>query len=291
MQNKVNAQQIFLSNQHIVNKYSLSPAYAGTGELFGVFGSYRRDWMGVSGAPELKVISANGSVCKNMGLGGSISAQQAGIFTNLSAMLSYAYHVKLSGSSFLSFGLGIGILEKHLDLSNNESINDPYVYTVDRTSSMLDASFGILFRYKNLSFGFGSPRVLSNKESESRFIWTNRQVHLQYKFSFNNTWAVEPTILYLPKEPQFAEISLPIIYQQKIWLNLLYKKSSMGIGVGAKLKSNFVFNYTYELYQRGIASSSGGTHEITLGWKLINKKNDGQPKPDNKKPYYDWVNK
>jgi len=282
------AQQVFLSNQHIVNKASLSPAYTGFGDNVGVFGSYRKDWIGVAGAPESKIISANGTLFKNMGIGGSVTAQQAGIFTNLSAMLNYAYHVKFSESCFLSIGLGFGILERHLDLSNGDAI-DPVINNMDRTSSMADASIGALFHYKNLNFGFGSPRV-TNKKSDKSFIWSNRRVHLSYKCSFSKSWAIEPIVIYYPKQPMFAEIVVPIIYQQKVWLSLIYKETSAGLGIGANVKSNIVFNYTFEWYEHGLAHRSGGTHEITLGWKFLKNKTN-LPKPDNKKPYYEWINK
>ena len=91
------AQQLSLSNQYVVNKFWLNPAYAGAGEGFEAFGTFRSEWMNVPGAPETKMISVNGPVCKNMGLGGSVSTLQAGIFTNISANVSYAYHLRLSG--------------------------------------------------------------------------------------------------------------------------------------------------------------------------------------------------
>ena len=105
------SQQLSLSNQYVVNKFSISPAAAGAGDMFEVFGSYRRDWMGIAGAPETKMISANGIIHKNMGLGGNVTSVQAGIFTNLAANLSYAYHVHLSGVHWLSLGVGIGVIE------------------------------------------------------------------------------------------------------------------------------------------------------------------------------------
>ena len=295
-QQSVTAQQISLSNQYLVNRFSLSPAYAGAGDIFGVYGSYRRDWMGVAGSPETKIISANGLVCKNMGLGGSISSIQAGIFTNLSAMVQYAYHVKFSGSTFLSIGLGLGVLENHADLSNanNDSQIDPVITNMDRTSSMIDMSAGLLFRHKNLHLGISAPRLRANHRSDkqSYYLWPQRQAHLGYKLAINKTWAIDPImIVSFPKDaPVFYEVAVPIIYQQKVWLTLTNKKTCNAVGIGTVLKGNFVLNYTYEFSGKGMAKGNG-THEITLGWKLLNKKISDQPKPDKKKPYLDWINK
>ena len=59
------AQQLTLSNQYIINRFSLSPAYAGAGDKLEIFGSYRKDWTGIKGAPETKSVSANGIIYKN----------------------------------------------------------------------------------------------------------------------------------------------------------------------------------------------------------------------------------
>jgi type IX secretion system PorP/SprF family membrane protein len=292
--NNIMSQQISLSNQYLVNKYSLSPAYAGVGENLGVFGYYRKDWLGVSGAPDTKMISVNGAIKKNMGLGASISSVQAGIFTNLSAMLTYAYHVKLTSSKFISIGLGFGVLENHLDLYNNENAQiDPLVNTLDRTSSILNASYGILYHGKRLHLGFSSQRLFLSKES-SYILWAQQISHISYLFNFGKTWAIDPTVIfYAPtkRTTSLGQVTIPIIYQQKVWFTLIYRQTGdAGLGLGANLNSNLVFNYTFEWFEHGLAHRSGGTHEITLGWKVSKKKSD-LFKRDKKKPYYDWVNK
>ena len=118
MANGLFAQQLPLTDQYTVNKFVLSPAYAGTSEAFEIFGTYRNEWVGISGAPDTKIITADGLVCKNMGIGGSISSIEAGIFRNQSASFTYAYHAKLGATQTLSFGLSIGLLESHVDVTS-----------------------------------------------------------------------------------------------------------------------------------------------------------------------------
>ena len=291
---EMSAQQLSLSNQYVVNKFSLSPAYAGAGDNFEAFGTYRRDWMGISGAPETKSIYADGLVYKNMGLGGSVSSQQAGIFTNLNANLNYAYHVHLSGFHYLSLGIGIGVLENHLDLSSKGAQDDPVALAANRTTTMLNASFGILYHNRVLDVGFSAPQLLMNKTMDTHLYYLSPQYqgHISCKIAFNKSWAIDPTaIVAMPQNaPMHYEIALPIMYQNKIWLTPAYKSSSIAIGVGARLCANFVFNYSYEFSSMGIAGQSSGTHEITIGWRFNKKKTD-EPTPDAKKPYYKWLSK
>ena len=291
--NQLEAQQISLSNQYVINRFALSPAYAGISENTGVFGSYRKDWVGFDGTPRTNFFSANGTISDNMGIGGSITSLQAGIFTNLSAMLYYAYHVQFSGNHNVSFGIGLGLLENHLDLSDYSNESDPVINNLNRNSTAFDASFGILYRNKNLHVGFSSPRLIGTRKG-NYLLWPHRQTHIGYKYAFNNTWAIDPMlIVYLPGDaPVYYEMAIPVVYQNKIWLTLAFKKSSRSIGIGAKLKDNLLMNYSFEYSdEEGYGRGSSGIHEISIGWKFNKKNNNDLPKPDNKKPYYEWINK
>ena len=292
------AQQLSLSNQYVVNKFWLSPAYAGAGNGFEAFGTFRSEWMDVAGAPETKVISANGKICKNMGLGGNVSTLQAGIFTNISANASYAYHMKLTGSQMLSFGLGAGLLESHVDLSSSDAQNDPVAMNSDVTSLAFDASFGVLYRCKSLHAGFSIPRMLNTKIKDADKVKVyslgpHYRGHIGYAYSINNDWAIDPiaVISIAENAPAFYEVAVPVIYKQKVWLAPAYKKTSMAVSIGGIPYKNFIVNYAYEFSSKGMMGSSGGSHEITIGWKMASKKKSDVPAPDSKKPYYEWLNK
>ncbi|MBI3501594.1 MAG: PorP/SprF family type IX secretion system membrane protein [Bacteroidetes bacterium] len=292
------AQQLPLSNQYTVNKFALSPAYAGTGDAFEIFGTYRKDWANVAAAPEYKVISANGMCCKNMGFGGMIASQKAGIFENLSASASYAYHAKLSGEHILSFGLSLGLLESHINLAGAAGqMDDPVVLNNANVNSMVfDTGFGILYRFKNLHAGISLPRMLSSKikNSEGTAVYTlaaQQQFNIGYKYSINKDWVIDPLVKVsmVKNVPAFYEVAIPVIYKNTIWVAPIYKKTSMAFGLGGKPYDNFIAQYSYEFSSSGIMGQSGGTHEITIGWRMHAKKKSEVPAPDKKKPYFDWI--
>jgi len=291
------AQQLPLSNQYTLNKFSLSPAYAGTGEAFEILGSFRNEWMNVAGAPDTKIISANGIVCKNMGVGGILSSHSEGVFQNLSASVSYAYHLKFGGMHNLSFGLGLGLLESRANFSGASDLTDPVIANNTSIHSMgLDASFGILYRFKGLSVGISNPRIPSRiKNDNGKLIYstaTQQSFNIGYKYFINSDWAIDPIakVSFVNGGPTFYEVAIPVMYKQKIWITPIYKKTDMAFGIGGIPYSNFIAQYTYEFSSKGIMGESGGTHEITIGWRMSKKKADA-PAPDSKKPYYEWLNK
>jgi type IX secretion system PorP/SprF family membrane protein len=293
------AQQLSLTNQYTINKFSLSPAYAGTGETLEIFGTYRNEWMGIAGAPETKMISANGLVCRNMGLGGTISSMEAGIFRNQSASFSYAYHAKLSGAQTLSFGLSLGLLESHVDVTGQSAQADPVAANNQNVNSLvLDGGFGILYRCKGFHAGVSLPRMLSSKIKNADGNTTyslamQQQINVGYKYSFNNDWAIDPLIRIsmVKNAPLFYEVAIPIFYRHKVWFVPIYKKTSIALGIGGALCNNFIAQYTYEFASAGIMGQSSGTHEITIGWRMNARKKSEVPAPDSKKPYYQWINK
>ncbi len=294
------AQQLPLSNQYTINKFSLSSAYAGTGEAFEIFSSYRNEWANIPSAPESKTISANGMICKNMGLGGTLSSQKAGIFENLSASASYAYHLKFSGAHKLSFGLGLGLLESRVNLAGaGGQMNDPVAMNnADVSALVMDAGFGILYRFKTLHVAV-SIRQLTDagskiKNEDGKEVYTlamQQGFNLGYKYAINNDWAIDPIVkvAMVKDAPAFYDLAVPIIYKNKIWLAPIYKKTAFAIGVGAIPYSSFIVNYSYEFSSKGIMGESGGTHEITIGWRMAAKKKTDVPKADSKKPYLDWI--
>lgn len=294
------AQQLPLSNQYIVNKFSLSPAYAGINDAFEVFGDYKNEWINIPGAPEFKSVSANGKLNDKMGLGGTLSSFQAGLFQDLSASLSYAYHLEFGGIHKLSFGLSAGLLESRVNIAGASVQADPIaIHNADVSSLVLDMGFGILYRMKTLHVGIGLPRLLNSqvKDISGNTVYTlamQQGFNVGYLYQINDDWGIDPVarISMVKDIPMYYDLAVPVVYKKKIWLSPIYKKSYMAVALGGNPYSTFVVNYSYEFASSGIMGQSGGSHEIAIGWKLGSGKRRGEtPAPDAKKPYYEWLNK
>ena len=58
----LSAQQTALGNQYLINDFSLSPAFAGANDNVEALMSYRKDWTGITGSPESRLININGAL-------------------------------------------------------------------------------------------------------------------------------------------------------------------------------------------------------------------------------------
>ena len=204
------SQQIQYSNQYLVNKYSLNPAYTGSSGYFQAFANYRKSWVGVSGAPEIRGVNVNSNFNGNMGLGGTIQSEQNGIFRNSTAALSYAYHLKLNDAQSLSFGLSAGVLQNNIDLSGSKSLNssDPIITNNQNVRTMLfDANFGLVYKFKNLNIGFAAPHLVPSKaQNDAGTLYTLKMhniIHASYLYDINKDWSVEPVVVLRKSSTSF----------------------------------------------------------------------------------------
>ncbi len=268
-------QQIPVNNNYMINKFSLSPAYAGFNNNIETFVFYRQTWAGIDGAPELKGLMANGSLTKSSGFGATIMSEKIGIFRSFTASLSYAYHLKLGPSQSLRFGLSGGIFDTDIDISSLKGPSDPAVMSnTSVNATMFDVTFGILYTFKKFNFGVAIPRMIEStveEETSGNILYTMKRqfnIHLSYNYLINSSWQVEPIAVVRNNlnAPMMFDVGFLVKYKQQMWLSGLYRKgSTMGIGVGGAPHDRIVVNYGYEFSGSGIHAESSGTHEISIG--------------------------
>ncbi|PCH93679.1 MAG: hypothetical protein COB85_06575 [Bacteroidetes bacterium] len=304
------AQQVPLGNQYLLNDFSLSPAYAGSNGNVESILSYRKDWAGVAGSPESRMININGAlpnilsflpkVPSNMGLGATILSEQSGMFRSTSFSIAYAYKLKIAAIQSLRLGVSLGLVESNVDMSkiSTQQSSDPVLMNAaDVRRTVFDASFGVLYQFQNLDFGVAIPRLIESqvKDDNSNSVYTLSRhyiIHASYYYNINKDFQVKPYIIARTtgNSPLLFEVMAQVKYQKKYWVGLLYRKTSMGMSLGGEFFNMIALNYSYEFSGQGLMSESGGTHEITLGFK-IGKKDEDVPAASPAKPYYDWIKK
>ncbi len=297
----ISAQQIPINNQYLLNKYSLSPAYAGINNNFEGFFTYRNSWVGIDGAPKTNLVNINGLVGKNTGLGLSITSDNIGIFQNFSAQLSYAYHLKISNSQLLSFGISGGILKNQINLSNSNSnfggqIDNVIANRQTIEGNTFDVCVGVLYKFKGLNVGIVVPelienRIRNNSDNNNTLYRVKRHYvgHISYLYDINKNLQIEPYIISrtVINSPMQIEVATLLKYKKQIWAGATFRKGScFGLSFGGTLKEKFVMNYTYEFFGTGMLGNSSGTHEISIGYLFIKHKSNSK----SKQPYYKWTN-
>lgn len=273
------AQETALFSLYQQNRYFYNPSFAGTdGNIMHLL--YRNQWSGVQGAPENMMFTYQNALTSNMGIGGRIYRDNAGVLNRTGAQLSYAYGVDLSRFSRLTFGLSAGALLNNVrwdNLEGNDAI-DPAVQRINNTT-VLDGAFGFNFAWRNLNVGFAFPQLFNRsmrRGMSSDFVrYANHSVAtLSYRINIaEGKFALTPLVLYriggtYLKNPGQFDFNLKAEWHNRLWLAMLHRTGygnsvSFGLNVGG-----LSFGYAYEFSNRFFGGAANGSHELMVGYRF-----------------------
>jgi len=280
MQN-IYAQQTPFTTSYIINPYALTPTFAGHSGYSEAFLNYRNDWTKIEGAPSTFSAMGYGNIYKEkMYLGGEIQTDKTNILSVFKANLSYTYKLQVENDQFLYFGIWSSFYQASVNTGNAIGVdpNDPIIQNNAKlNSSAFNAGFGINYNWQNLNLGFSMPSIFgSNDEYELNTDFKYKvqrqfQFHASYLFDLNSSWQLQTFGVFRKtgNQPATVEISLLSIIQGRFWGGLLYRNSGvLAINLGGHIYNGFTFNYAYEIGTGNINNGSGGSHEITIGYRF-----------------------
>jgi type IX secretion system PorP/SprF family membrane protein len=273
----VYAQQMPLSENYFLDKYSLAPSYAGNFNNRYLFMGYRSDWSGVEGGPKTLRLSYNDHLMQNAGWGGKFIYDKAGIFKQIIIMGSYSYNVKLTDEQRIMFGISAGFYSNTLNLKdyyNDPTYNiDPALISADVTSKLKFMSdVSVVYSYKGLDAGFLFSNINfgDSKYDEVDVHYkplANYQLHASYNYKISDKWDIDPLVVlrggkYIKSQ---LEIASSVVYQKNLWGSLLFRDPGIwGIGVGGNIMKGLKLGYNFN-FASAVASRFYNNHEIVIG--------------------------
>lgn len=275
------AQQIPISENYFMDKYSLAPSYAGNFNNKFLFMGYRSDWSGIKGGPKTFRLSYNDSFMSNAGYGGKIIFDKAGIFNQLYIMGSYSYDLTIYETHHIMFGLSAGLYSNTLNLSdyyNDPGYNiDPALINKDVRSKLKfmsdvsavwkwqGAEAGFLF--SNISFGDAHYKEVELKYNPL----SNFQIHASYSFTIAENWDVVPLVIVRGGKyirSQF-EIASQVMYMKRFWGSLVFRDPGvLGFGIGANIDKGLKVSYNFN-FATNVILGAFNNHEVTIGFNLF----------------------
>ncbi len=275
------AQQMPISENYFVDKYSFAPSYAGNFNPKFLFLGYRSDWTGIEGGPKTFRLSFSDALMRNAGYGIRAVYDKAGIFNQLNVMGSYSYRLKVNDNNQILFGISAGIYRNTLNLLdyyNDPNYNlDPSLINQDISSKlkfMSDVSlvwrlqqFEAGFMFSNISFGDAHYKEVNVKYNPV----ANFQAHATYDFKLGDDWDLVPLFIFRGGQyikSQF-EAAAQVLYREKIWGSLVFRDpgiwgAGLGINIGKGLKVAYNFNFASD-----VALNIYNNHEFCLGLNIF----------------------
>jgi type IX secretion system PorP/SprF family membrane protein len=277
----LSAQQIPLSENYYLDKYSFAPSYAGNYNPGYIFLGYRSDWSGIKGGPETFRLSFSNSAFQNAGYGAKIIYDKAGIFNQIYVLGSYSYKVRINEDHNLLFGISAGLYSNTLNII--DYYNDPN-YNIDpslisqRVNSKLKfmSDVSVAWTWKGLEAGFLFTNInfgdAHYKDVDVKYNpMANFQVHAAYDWNVAENWEIEPLVIVRGGKYILSQLEIAgrVVHQKKLWGSLAFRDPGIfGAGIGGKIGKGIMLNYNFNLASN-VALNVFNNHEFCLGINIF----------------------
>jgi type IX secretion system PorP/SprF family membrane protein len=270
-----------VTNQYILNPLTINPAYAGNRGVLNFAAFFRKQWVGIQGAPETMTLSLDAPFFdEKIGLGFIIVTDKIGVTKETQFITNYAYKIEV-GKGNLSFGLGAGVNTTNtawsdlvvLDQGDEFYLNNSRLYVVP------NFSFGAYYTYNNHIAGFSIPRFLSYNFNLDKNRYSIKFDPGQYDFMLNYGYTVHfsqkvkffPSTLLIVNSGQklLYDINAYFNYADRFWAGVSYRNKRSFAGLFQfQVNNQLRIAYTYDFDIGKIGKYSNGSHEIMLRYEF-----------------------
>lgn len=282
----IQAQQDAQYSMYMFNSLVINPAYAGTRGATSVTGLFRKQWVGIQGAPLSASISWHGSDrTERNGFGASITEDNLGITNMIGVYGYYAYKVRL-GPGKLSMGLLGGMLNYRNNWNSLKikSQTDAAIPREIQNRFMPLVGAGLYYNTRLFYAGVSVPNVIPNRYSRFTVGFgqedARQVVHVfattGIAIEINQNLVLKPSILmkYAVRAPIEFDINFAVLLRQALWVGVSYRTRDAIVGmVEYDFVNGFRIGYAYDLTLTELAKVNTGSHEIMVGLDIRRSRN------------------
>lgn len=271
------AQQQFVFTNYLLNQFYYNPALAGSQNFHTASLGYRNQWVGFEGSPVTMQANFYGSYNneRKHGYGASLMTDRSGLVQNTNIHLNYAYHINLTDSIRLGFGIKPGFMQynvKLYDAQLADPVDDVLTGNILATNA-LDLGSG-LYAYSNKFFVAVSMRHIMGKSIS--FTGFNYGLAKHYTIfggynylTKNRKLEIQPSLLFQYVKPTPPQVSMMVkgTYNKKLWGGLIYRTNdALGLVAGINLWGRLSIGYGFDYSLGNVKSYNYGSHEIMISF-------------------------
>ncbi len=284
-------------SQYMLNNFILNPAITGIEDYADIRVSNRRQWVGLDGAPVTYYLTAHTPLNKGFGstkyhralahhgIGAVFHTDKTGPLRRTGVSFAYAYHLPITNSINVSGGASVGIINNRINSNDLEfgNNNDPLVGGGNLNNNVVDLNLGLWIYSRNFSIGVAGAQLLEDVGSFSAAEEERAAMELQRHYFATASYRFEPTskIDVIPSvmlkladpSPNSIDVSLRTLYDERFWVGAAYRHNDAVVGmVGVYVSPLLDVSYSYDATTSNLNQVSAGTHEIVVGFKLLNNR-------------------
>ena len=274
---EMHAQQTPQYAQYMYNMGIVNPAYMiNEPGIIQVGNLYRTQWVGIEGAPRTVNIFSNIPLNNKIEIGVNYVNDRIGSTATVTQNLfnvNFAYKIKMTEKTNLSFGLKAGVDNTVLDFTKMENNGDPLFQNMSHT--MLCMGAGAFLFKKNFYAGFSTPNMLPKDMNTSMNHVYENAMHFffisGYVYHASNNFKLKPSVIVkeVSGAPLSMEASVNMLINNKVELGVSsrYEDSITGI-VNFYITPDLRIGYAYEYTLSRLQQFNSGSHELILIYRL-----------------------
>lgn len=291
--NSLCAQQEPVYSQYMSNMLAINPAYAGSHGVPEFTALYRRQWLGIPGAPATSTLGIN-LPTRNSGwaFGIQFVNDAIGIQKTNAISTSFCYRTHLFNEED---AFSVGLLGSMTNFRANYNMvdlvqpNDPSF-----TGQVINAYFpnlggGIFYHSTNFYFGLSAPSLLTNtidgtaitvgaRSAASNALISHFFLTAGVVLPLNEDLVVKPSFLLkaVPGVPVSTDINTNVWIKNVLGIGASYRIGSSFVGIAEiQVTPKFRIGYSYDRDISSLGKFTLGAHELILKFELPNHTDDG----------------
>ncbi|MDA3929179.1 MAG: type IX secretion system membrane protein PorP/SprF [Prolixibacteraceae bacterium] len=285
------AQQEPIYSQYMNNMMSINPAYTGTRGVGSASLISRKQWLGIKNSPFTTALSICLPVDSlHMGGGLDFIYDNTGPVSHTGIFVDYAYRIRATQNTQISFGLkaGFNYLQSYLSSLDRYHLIDEKITDYGDYSNFMP-NFGVGMFWFNDQFyaGISVPRLLENKynneyvstaevSAEERHYF----LHGAYLFDLAPNIIFKPalTTILVAGAPVTADFDLSMMFYDAFWLGAKYRISDAAGAYFQVQVENLKIGFSYDYSLTRLGDFNVGSFEIMLRYDFKSKASQLFPK-------------
>jgi type IX secretion system PorP/SprF family membrane protein len=277
----LSGQLVPVTNQYMLNPLSINPAYAGNRGVMNIAAFYRKQWVGIKGAPETMTLATDAPLLNDkLGLGLIIMNDKIGVTKETQFNTNYSYKIPTKNGT-LSLGLGAGLYVTNTAWSDLVVIDpgDEYYLADSKVYVIPNFSFGVYYSIKQYFIGFSIPKLLEQRfnTEKNKYVLKNNVsdymylLNTGYVFGQSKNLKFFPSILlaYTPENKILYDLNAHFKFVDRFWLGASYRNDrSVACMFQFQLTNQLRFAYTYDFDFNKLRTFSSGSHEVMLRYEF-----------------------
>ena len=273
-------------SQYMFNETFINPAYTGSRETISATLFYRKQWVGIEGAPVTQSFSVHAPIKKKkLGLGLSVLNEEIGVSHKLLVYGGVSYRI-LYQQSALSFGLNVGFInDEELYSQVRTIVAGDRQFSTDVTKMFLpNAGFGVYYYKSNFYAGFSIPKLIQNNLNPSlpngvenniaKISAWHYYLTAGYVYKMNELIKVKPSMMFKATKnaPVQLDINADFLINDFFWLGAGYRTGdAVNAMVGLDLSRQLRISYSYDFTVSSLQKYNTGSHEFGLKYQFIER--------------------